>query len=849
MEKGKNGGRGTRRLAIQKNGVDIARVIPGKMDDGKLDIKVTFLQHEFEVYAYQLLHINPFIMVPDESEGKNITYHHGVDGKDPVIHVKSENVPVEGPRYVNLPLAKIVPPSKDTLVPLPLFKLEVPDSIASGAKRRKGKKRPGKVVFDMGGNCDVVEVYMTSHENNFQKMLRTFPDLLTVLMTASFEAWSSNSASVNESKVAAIPHGGPVNCISVVDVGDIDLVLIRYPQPFMPRSSAIRATFLENALAESIMLNSQLVVTRDGSHCMTKCAGLDDIRMPDFLRVGNSRCNDIWVRAMRGGSLALDVYRAFTHRVDDGRLELLRAIQERDSDLSQRVAGLNELLNALSNDARLADAADSAARHVALAEMLSSVPALIHSTRITSEVLGVDEIYSFLTVGDDVDVHFDIARLCDLAGVPLKDRACRTEGRPFGDGLAGLRTQMGLLGFRCSATETSILLPGAGGDPPLVVPLYAGSGVVGTYLDMQREQKDALKSVVGDDLEFFLQSLEGLSIEPGLYVMEVGDSVQMGDKRQFPSKSKGRIDEERWNALVSSSRSYTRAYRNLKSALVAVDESSNEFRNSCTSDAVTRAYRSGVGRDAIVGRAEAFVVALSGSIRRFRAPAASFIGCPGEWGDICTYLGVDESLVQVLAFMSDLALYALNTKGVFSGIEGAKGAGEYLFSGKAPMVQWDWWSDDAHRFLDGVQGQHVDVVSIADDAVKAIHGLWDCAMASRAEELFSVSMNYVEMKRDFGVQGDLLVMHITPGATGANGVWADSVDFNALSDALGDVKEIGERMDEGGSVRSGDAGGIGSPIEIDTDSAEVLANRVAGAADEQGEDSGRRKRSARKPLV
>ena len=60
------------------------------MEDGKLDVKIAFLGNPFEVYTYPLLHVNPDILVPEASEGKNITYHHGGGGKDVVIHLKND---------------------------------------------------------------------------------------------------------------------------------------------------------------------------------------------------------------------------------------------------------------------------------------------------------------------------------------------------------------------------------------------------------------------------------------------------------------------------------------------------------------------------------------------------------------------------------------------------------------------------------------------------------------------------------------------------------------------------------------------------------------------------------------
>lgn len=69
------------------------------MEDGELDVKVAFLGNPFEVYTYPLLHVNPDILAPEASEGKNITYHHGGGGKDVVIHLKNDLAGEGEPRY------------------------------------------------------------------------------------------------------------------------------------------------------------------------------------------------------------------------------------------------------------------------------------------------------------------------------------------------------------------------------------------------------------------------------------------------------------------------------------------------------------------------------------------------------------------------------------------------------------------------------------------------------------------------------------------------------------------------------------------------------------------------------
>ena len=113
-------------------------------------------------------------------------------GKDVVIHLKNDLAGEGEPRYKDLPLHRILPPSTDSLVPLPLLKLELPRTLGpQGPKPRKRKNKPGKRTVDIDTDCDVVEIFMTSREWSIGDMQAMLPDLMGTLLTTPFEAWAS----------------------------------------------------------------------------------------------------------------------------------------------------------------------------------------------------------------------------------------------------------------------------------------------------------------------------------------------------------------------------------------------------------------------------------------------------------------------------------------------------------------------------------------------------------------------------------------------------------------------------------------------------------------------------------
>lgn len=829
-KEGQNGGKGTRRLAIRKKGIDIARLIPGNMDGDRLDVKIIFPSHEFEVYTYRLLHVNPDVLIPEASEGKNITYHLGADGKDVVINVKNASAADGERRYKDLPLTEIVPPSRDTIVPLPLLKIEIPNGFDEGVKPSKHKKKPGKIEFDMEPECDVVEVFMTSHEWDFNKMEKMLPDLMGLLTSTPFETWSSNKITVNQSKVAVIPHGEPRDRMAIVNFGAIDFVLLQYPQPTMPLPQVLRATFVENALAEPIMLHMKTMLTRDRQNFLIGCASEKDICMPDFVRANNPRYQDVWVRALRTGTVSYVQYKALTHRVDRGRVELLKALRKRESELDRDVAEVARTVKAKLADGRSVPGGDSFSRHRTFAESLGRLPTVIHSTRIVSEAAGIDEVYSFLTIGDDIDVHLDIARLCDLASAPLKEMVVPTEGRPFEDGLAGMRTALKLMGFRCLPTETAILLPsgGSGGEGSVVVPLYVQMGIVEGYRNLRQDQKDSLRAIVGQELSDFLAALDsGLPFQAGLHVMDVTPNGELGGHAQYRSERRGMLEENRWAKLASSAYSFTNSYRDFKSNVGPLSVSFREYMERCSKASVAKMIGDGKDNDTIVAEANRAALQLATGIRRLPASVASFMQVAIDSEGFPDLQGVTPQQRLSLHFLSDLALYCVNSDGLFSGVTGTMGIGEWLWCSREKMLRWDGWGEDCRHYLEGLAGQYVDLEPIVDEAGRAVLDIRDAAMLSRAGELIGVCEAYGALKEEYGVKGDLFVFRIPEGATTENAVLAEYIDVQHLALAVDDLRVAVERQGKKESVPAPSVDSI-QPVAFDVEGRDSEADNATG---------------------
>lgn len=112
---------------------DIGRIIFSPKDDNQYDIKFNFFQQKFALQLYNLFAWRPTVGFVPESEDLEITYHCAQGNKSPMIHLKKEHVNEGERRYYTLPVPNVRTPRSDTIFPIPLCKIEIPDQILQEA--------------------------------------------------------------------------------------------------------------------------------------------------------------------------------------------------------------------------------------------------------------------------------------------------------------------------------------------------------------------------------------------------------------------------------------------------------------------------------------------------------------------------------------------------------------------------------------------------------------------------------------------------------------------------------------------------------------------------------------------
>ena len=460
-------GKAPYRLAISRDGIDVARIMVRPPDEGKLDVIFSFLGREYDAFAYPLHAINPLYCAFDRSTQTDITYHHGAGGRQVVIHVKRLQ-PMEGEdRYLDIPLSSIVAPSTDTIMPLPLAKIEVPDELTRTQTAGKRRKKPGKLFFEMESDCTALEIYLTNPTWPLGRHTETFPELVSLLLTLPFETWSAGKTAVNESKVSPLAHGVASRVFTEVKMGDVNLLVMQYRQPHMPQPLRPRATFIDNALAEAMMLHAQYVPTGTG-FAMSSAPNSDLIRLPAPMRLNDLRDQSLWVRALRAGRVSEQAKERSAKLIDDKRIALVNSIKDHMRQQTEIIDSMQRGAEAFHfayrpREGKRPWAFESVNEHLRYVAEAIRPPALIHCTRLRHEERGIDRWYAFATKGD-VDVHLNIEWLCGVAEVEGRPMAMMSEGRPFSDGLCALRGVLMDKGFVCDNTVTQLLMPSEGED-------------------------------------------------------------------------------------------------------------------------------------------------------------------------------------------------------------------------------------------------------------------------------------------------------------------------------------------------------------------------------------------------
>lgn len=235
-------------IAVVVNNQDICRLILGKPVNGKYELKVSFLENEFDVNAYRLFANRPIQWEVDEPERYEISYHKGENNKPLTIHLKKKN-PVDGElQYRSLPLTRIQAPNINQLFPMPLMKIEVPTLEEPIHYRPRSYHKTLEIA-----DCNVIEFFMASADFDYDEYEKKYSIIQFAQFALSMEIFATNSViSDYQKNCNLIPKGEPEQRMTGLSFLDnIQIFAIHYPDPLLDnRLNRINVTFIENELAE-----------------------------------------------------------------------------------------------------------------------------------------------------------------------------------------------------------------------------------------------------------------------------------------------------------------------------------------------------------------------------------------------------------------------------------------------------------------------------------------------------------------------------------------------------------------------------------------------------------------------
>ncbi len=267
------------KIALVKGGKDICRIIPFKPLDGVYELKMDFLENEFDVICYKLFSEEPIKWDLENSNQLEVTYHRGVNAKPLTIHLKhkTENT------YRRLPLSRIQIPDVNQLFPIPILKMEIPTKASA---RQYNPKAYHRVINP--GDCNVVEIYMTHAKMDFDLLGIKLPAVQLAFLMLSFEIYATNTITTGRQKENnIIPGGEPRRILTSVSIfNDLQIIAIHYADPSIDeRLSKINVTFIENELSEAILAMMQIRYPPTSQNSIFECiylggATLRDVNQP-----------------------------------------------------------------------------------------------------------------------------------------------------------------------------------------------------------------------------------------------------------------------------------------------------------------------------------------------------------------------------------------------------------------------------------------------------------------------------------------------------------------------------------------------------------------------------------------
>lgn len=287
------------RIAVIRNGKDVARLIPFNPLDGTYDFKINLLDNAYDIKIYQQLSYEPIIGNVIDPQDWEITYHKSCGAKPPIIHLKHK--PVENPKdfydkdhpeYISLPLIRLQEPNINSRFPIPFLKIEIPHL----AVNKSYKKKNGHKTLDIGEQ-NVVELYLANTDFNSSEFERCWPCISFMYLISPFETFALNSIDKYPQKlIDFLPHDEEPRtaCKDFLMNDEIQIVAnIFYDKNVDDTKEKITLTFIENQLSTSIAANIMIAYPKANNTTHTydalyaRCANENDLKSEDMIFTNN----------------------------------------------------------------------------------------------------------------------------------------------------------------------------------------------------------------------------------------------------------------------------------------------------------------------------------------------------------------------------------------------------------------------------------------------------------------------------------------------------------------------------------------------------------------------------------
>lgn len=244
------------KIAVTKDGKDLFRLIFVPSTDAKYDVKMCFLGKPYIIEVYQHFAYRPHRIDPQDSEDKEITYHHGQGSWPVLIHLKNQKAEEGQTKYQTILNVGLSAPTIQQMFPQPLFKIEIPQSLVDSSLPYHPKKGRNEIDIEDG---NVIEFFLTRSTLDGGDFYNRYTPLFLVYSSLSIEYFCTNSAESGLEKSDAELSLGNVKDKVVGRTlihGPLSIAASFFHHKIADSLTKCRVTLLQNDMAEDILLNT-----------------------------------------------------------------------------------------------------------------------------------------------------------------------------------------------------------------------------------------------------------------------------------------------------------------------------------------------------------------------------------------------------------------------------------------------------------------------------------------------------------------------------------------------------------------------------------------------------------------